>query len=791
MGPIYFGLDFGTSNCNLAFVYDDPRERDSKTVRVQEVEFVNDAGAARSKRLPAIVSAHFDDKRIKRPLVGWEFEAQFAQQKRNADLLRHGRSFFSSVKSDLGSYKLYVHAFSNEFRTPEAVARALVDRMFEEAARILPDLDTEEAYVFVTVPASLGATARKETLDAVISTGIPKDHIDLIDEPVAAIADVLNSQQCAAFLDDTDPSNVLIFDYGGGTLDLSLVSARFDDSRESGLAVQNRAISGYLRHGGDCIDVDIMDQIVWPRIEAALTIDQDEIDRPTRRAIEDTLTCTVARSLKERMCFNIEQTDSARRDGYSRKVPKANVALSRVFALKDLDGKLPKRFEMSHEEFCDVMAPYLADPESDEKSLLAPVFEVLERAGLEPRQLDAVVLHGGGCRNPLVRPAIESALAENDLFGAVQIVQTSNLDTSVARGAAVACYWKHVRDDILIEPIIAEEIGILTLNDQPVRLVDAGTPLPFPDDGGVYTVPDEFFVPRAGQREMIVPFYTGDSRNPGLSGSIPVDLPTGVRKGDAVTIKLRITTDKLFHWWYQVGDGESWAAESIDDPWSQKVASPQMRRVYEHRKMMRLLDEIEPGMADQMVLEEGHLLYAAEQYDEAELLLLDYAEHDPNDVNAANLLGLMYERIGDNENALVWHKRAAELAPENAICVGNYGLVLADHGSGEEAIPLMRRALSIDPKLGYLYMGLGNLWRKEGNERDALKEFKEAIRLYEKETGGNPENAELWNRLAAAYQAIGEYEKAHDASRRAVNLDANARFGGDHTLRIAGPDSGF
>ena len=37
----------------------------------------------------------------------------------------------------------------------------------------------------------------------------------------------------------------------------------------------------------------------------------------------------------------------------------------------------------------------------------------------------------------------------------------------------------------------------------------------------------------------------------------------------------------------------------------------------------------------------------------------------------------------------------------------------------------------------------------------------------------------------------GDYEKANEAQRRSVDAERNEGFGGDHTLRIAGPDSGF
>ena len=107
------------------------------------------------------------------------------------------------------------------------------------------------------------------------------------------------------------------------------------------------------------------------------------------------------------------------------------------------------------------------------------------------------------------------------LFGHAQILETPELDASVARGAALASYWRHARGVEIVPPIIAEEIGILTLNDKPVTLLDSGHLLPFPDENGVHEIPCDFYVPCAGARQLLVPVYTGRQRSsPRQSSSI-------------------------------------------------------------------------------------------------------------------------------------------------------------------------------------------------------------------------------------------------------------------------------
>ena len=84
-----------------------------------------------------------------------------------------------------------------------------------------------------------------------------------------------------AYLRKTIRRNLLVFDYGGGTLDVSLVRARFDSRSQTGLKVENLAISQYRRLGGDDVDHAVMDEVVWPQIEAQLGKTRDCLARCT------------------------------------------------------------------------------------------------------------------------------------------------------------------------------------------------------------------------------------------------------------------------------------------------------------------------------------------------------------------------------------------------------------------------------------------------------------------------------------------------------------------------------
>jgi hypothetical protein len=77
-----------------------------------------------AERMPSLVSTRFDDRRATGLAGGWEVLRIFGRRKK-APLLRRGHELFESVKSDLGSSRIYPHASSPECQTPRKVARAI------------------------------------------------------------------------------------------------------------------------------------------------------------------------------------------------------------------------------------------------------------------------------------------------------------------------------------------------------------------------------------------------------------------------------------------------------------------------------------------------------------------------------------------------------------------------------------------------------------------------------------------------------------------------------------------
>ncbi|HEY8151849.1 MAG TPA: Hsp70 family protein [Vicinamibacteria bacterium] len=788
----YFGIDLGTSSCSVAYVVDDPRQRASQIVHVQTVDVPVDEedSQKRSNRVPSIVSASTGDKRRKRPLFGWEFFQSFEEKRRDSPLLSRGRDFFGSVKSDLGTERIYPRSVVPGCRTPVEVTTVMLERLVALAREGHASRDPRRADVVITVPASFSALARAETREAAKVAGLDPARVHLLDEPIAALLDLLNSPDAAHVLDDS-PRNVLVFDYGGGTCDVALVKARFDPAARAGLSVENLAISSYHRLGGDDVDRAVMDAVVWPQI--ASPAERAGLSLAARRLVEDTLVPTVARLLKERLCRAVE--DRIKEEGWPgvESAPvKVLAPLAREFTIPELSRKTPHRYEMTSDQFRALMAPFLAPPgpESGDRSLLGPVMETLARAGLTPDRLDAVVLHGGSSLNPYVGHLMCSTFRGQTLFDRAEIVSTPDPLVSVARGAALFCYWRHAREVEMIRPIMAEDLGLIVRSGEPVPLVAGGTPLPFPDDDSVQDVTGEgqLAVPGDALAEMLVPVYTGARRAPRLAGTIRVSLPPDTAAGTPVSIKLRVDRDKTLHWWFKVGGAAAAPASSVNDPWCSRALTPDERRLLEHRRKMKEAVAAGQPVPAWMLASEANLMRCAGQLEEALLAAEQCLVEAPADANTHNIRGLVLDEMGASTEAERAFRAAADLAPNRAVFQGNLGMALAENGRRDEALAALSLAVTLDAKLVYVHVALGDLQRRKGDEPGARREYGRALAILNESMADRPFDVLSWRYLARLHQSLGDYAQADKARGVIAELEAEALYEGDPAAVVAGPD---
>jgi tetratricopeptide (TPR) repeat protein len=147
--------------------------------------------------------------------------------------------------------------------------------------------------------------------------------------------------------------------------------------------------------------------------------------------------------------------------------------------------------------------------------------------------------------------------------------------------------------------------------------------------------------------------------------------------------------------------------------------------------------------------------------------LLQAISLDPRFVKAHDNLGLCYEALGRDDDAMRSYQEAVRLnreaAPRSPWPPLNLGLLLARLDRLDEAEPLFRESVRLDPRFPQGHYQLGVAFEKTGRTEEAVKELEEAARL-------EASYAEPQYALARLYRRSGRTEKADRALERFLAL---------------------
>jgi len=153
----------------------------------------------------------------------------------------------------------------------------------------------------------------------------------------------------------------------------------------------------------------------------------------------------------------------------------------------------------------------------------------------------------------------------------------------------------------------------------------------------------------------------------------------------------------------------------------------------------------------------GVALYSLGLYDEAARALCRATDLAPNDPRPYLFLGQMFDiSLSQSDEVTKRLKRFVGLQPRNALASYYYAMSLwkGQRGQGlkankDQIISLLERSAALDPRFPDPHLQLGILFAGEQKYADAIREFKDAIRL-------KPDLADAHYRLAQAYSRTGQ-----------------------------------
>src|SRR5215203_5487070 len=312
-----------------------------------------------------------------------------------------------------------ITAGGKEWSPPEISAMIL--QKLKQAAEDYLGQKVEKAVI--TVPAYFNDSQRQATKDAGKIAGL--EVMRIVNEPTAAAL--------AYGLDKKKDETIAVFDFGGGTFDVSILEVGEG-------VVEVKSTNGDTHLGGDDIDERLIEWII------------DEFKKD--QGIDLSNDKMALQRLKE-------AAEKAKIELSSTMETEVNLP----FVTADQSGPKHLAMKLTRARFEQLVDPILV-------RLKGPVEQALKDAGLDAKKIDEVVLVGGSTRIPKVQEIVK------EMFGK-EPNKSVNPDEVVAIGAAVqAGVLSGEKTDILLLDVTPLSLGIETLGGVFTKLIERNTTIP-------------------------------------------------------------------------------------------------------------------------------------------------------------------------------------------------------------------------------------------------------------------------------------------------------------------------
>mgnify|MGYP001334254706 FL=1 len=453
---------------------------------------------------------------------------------------------YNVTKNSKGA--VIVKANDKEYTPPEISAMVL-QKLKQDAEEYL---GSKVSDAVITVPAYFNDSQRQATKDAGKIAGLNVRRI--INEPTAAAL--------AYGLDKKKDEKIVVFDLGGGTFDVSIL--------ELGDGVfEVKASNGDGHLGGDDFDQKVINWIA-DEFKKSDGIDLREDPMALQRLKE-------AGEAAKKELSTSKQTD-----------------INLPFVTADASGPKHLNLSLTRAKFDEIVLDLV-------ERTVEPCKKALSDAGLNPSEIDEVILVGGSTRIPAIQEKVK------EIFGK-EPNKSVNPDEVVALGAAIqGGVLAGDVDDVLLLDVTPLSLGIETLGSVSTRLIERNTTIPTKKSQVFSTAADnqttvEIHVLQ-GEREM-----AADNKTIGrfhLS-----DIPPSPRGVPQIEVTFDIDANGILN--VSAQDKATGKEQSIRIEASSGISEAEIEKMVNDSKKNEQKDKEKREQID-MINQSEHLLYETEK----------------------------------------------------------------------------------------------------------------------------------------------------------------------------------
>ena len=409
------GIDLGTTNSCMAFIEAGqpvviPNREGGRTL--PSIVAFNEQGdrlAGNLAKRQAVTNPSYTIYAVKR-LIGKKFSDPTMGQARKV-------LPYSMVEAANGDVRVKVR--DREY-SPQEISAFILGELKKSAEEYFGE---EVSEAIITVPAYFSDPQRQATKDAGRIAGL--EVLRILNEPTAA---------CLAFnLEETAAKTVVVYDLGGGTFDISIL--RLGEGLFEVIAT-----SGDTYLGGEDMDQAIMVELIKRfKQETGIDLGGDRLALQRLKEAAERAKCDLSSMTAAEINLPFIAADAAG--------PKHLVTVLTRSQLEDLIREIVERTRK-------------------------PCLEALKIAGIQPSEIDEVLLVGGQTRTPMVIATVK------EIFGR-EPRRDKNPDEVVALGAALqAGIMKGEVKDIILLDSIPLSLGVSTKGNIFVKLIERGSAIP-------------------------------------------------------------------------------------------------------------------------------------------------------------------------------------------------------------------------------------------------------------------------------------------------------------------------